>query len=170
MSLFFISIKVLTVQFSCFIRYYYLLYVIFAVIVPVAIPCLLWGESLLNSFLISYIQRYITTLHVTWFINSSAHMFGDKPYNTDIAAVENRYLSMVTLGEHHHNYHHSFPQDYATSELDLSFNATKWFIDLAAACGQAYDLKRPSMEVVRKTKARVAAAEVTERLRRHLIS
>jgi len=150
--------------------YYYPLYLIFAVIVPIAIPCLLWGESWTTSFLISYVQRYITTLHITWFINSSAHMFGDKPYNGDIKAVENRYLCMVTLGEHHHNYHHTFPQDYATSELDFAFNATKWVIDVAALFGQAYDLKRPSMNVVEKTKARVAAEEKARVLGTRLIS
>jgi len=137
-------------------KYYYPIYVIFAIIIPVAIPCVLWQETVVNSFFLAYVQRYISVLHITWFINSSAHMFGDRPYNVNVKAVENRYLFLMTLGEHHHNYHHAFPQDYATHESDFSLNITKWVIDAVAFVGLAYDLKRPSMDVVRKTKLRIA--------------
>ena len=45
------------------------------------------------------------------------------------------------FGEGGHNYHHTFPQDYRTSEMSAVFNFTKLFIDFFAAIGWAYDLK-----------------------------
>ena len=51
-------------------------------------------------------------LHATWLVNSAAHMFGMKPYDTGIGPVENRAVSLLALGEGFHNYHHTFPFDY----------------------------------------------------------
>lgn len=63
-------------------------------------------------------------------------------------------MSAGAFGEGYHNYHHSFPFDYATSELGTSLNTTKYFIDLMARLGLAYDLKRCSRRVVDASMAR----------------
>ncbi len=63
-------------------------------------------------------------------------MVGNKPYDTRIGPVENMFVSIQALGEGFHNYHHTFPQDYATSEYGIGhFNTTKGFIDLMAFFG-----------------------------------
>lgn len=41
-------------------------------------------------------------LHSTFFVNSAAHMFGDKPYDKDIKPVENSYVTYGCLGEGYH--------------------------------------------------------------------
>lgn len=64
-----------------FFRYYKSLYLIFAIAIPVAVPIYLWNESYVNSFFSAYMLRYIATLHVTWLVNSAAHMFGTKPFD-----------------------------------------------------------------------------------------
>ncbi len=51
------------------------------------------------------------------------------------------------LGEGGHNYHHTFPQDYRTSEYPLSVNWTKLLIDVFAAMGWVYDRKTVAEEV-----------------------
>lgn len=62
-------------------------------------------------------------------------------------------VALLALGEGWHNYHHTFPWDYKTSELGrYSTNTTAAFIDFMAKIGQAYDLKTVSQEMV---KARV---------------
>lgn len=68
-----------------------------------------------------------------------------------INPVENKLVSMVTLGEGSHNYHHTFPWDYKTSEFPyFNFNITTLFIDAMARLGLAYDLRQPSPELVEK--------------------
>lgn len=93
-----------------------------------------------------------TSLHATWCVNSAAHMFGDRPYDGTIPPAENSMVSLMTLGEGYHNYHHKFPFDYATSELGHMFNGSKLFIELMASIGQAYDLKRVTRETIDKMK------------------
>jgi stearoyl-CoA desaturase (delta-9 desaturase) len=60
-------------------------------------------------------------------------------------------VSVLSLGEGWHNYHHTFPWDYKTGELgDYGTNFTTAFIDFFAYIGWAYDLKQPSKEFVQK--------------------
>ena len=78
--------------------YYNSLYLIFAMILPIGIPMYFWGESLWMSFVLCYVGRYIDSLHATWFVNSAAHMFGDRPYSP-IMPVEIPWVSLCSYGE-----------------------------------------------------------------------
>ncbi|KTG06441.1 hypothetical protein cypCar_00040463 [Cyprinus carpio] len=51
-------------------------------------------------------------------------------------------------GEGFHNYHHTFPFDYATSEFGCKLNLTTCFIDLMCFLGLAREPKRVSREAV----------------------
>ncbi|RWS28305.1 stearoyl-CoA desaturase-like protein [Leptotrombidium deliense] len=137
-------------------RFYVLLYFLFAFIIPTALPVYLWGETWWYSMFATGITRYCTSLHCTWFVNSTAHMFGDRPFNLNINPRENVWVSLGAFGEGYHNYHHTFPYDYATSELPIGFNISKLFIDFMESIGQAYDLKRVSRKLIEQRKEKVA--------------
>lgn len=81
---------------------YLFLYITFASIGPSLIPVIFWDESFLISLLIVYVWRYVTSLHSTWFVNSTAHMFGDRPYNEHIEPRENYWVSYGAFGEGYH--------------------------------------------------------------------
>lgn len=51
-------------------------------------------------------------------------------------------------GEGFHNYHHTFPHDYATSEFGSRLNVTKAFIDLMCFFGLANDCRRVTRETI----------------------
>lgn len=51
-------------------------------------------------------------------------------------------------GEGFHNYHHTFPYDYATSEFGCKLNLTTCFIDLMCVLGLAKDRRRVPTELV----------------------
>lgn len=71
--------------------------------------------------------------------------------SSNFFASENPTVSVITLGEGWHNYHHTFPWDYKTSELgNYGFNLTTAFIDFFAKIGWAYDLKTVPPALVRK--------------------
>ena len=130
-------------------KYYRPLAILVCFVMPTVVPVFLWNESWINAYFVPAILRYIVTLHVTWLVNSIAHMWGWKPYDKRINPVENLFVSIGALGEGFHNYHHTFPQDYATSEFGaVYFNFTKGFIDFMSRIGQAYDLKKVSKEMV----------------------
>lgn len=133
-------------------KHYFPLYFMVGFFLPMTVPVLFWGESWFNSFMITYAWRLVNTLHGTWFVNSAGHMFGDKPYDKKIKPVENWMVSFGSAGEGYHNYHHTFPFDYATSELGYVHNVTKRFIDLMAFLRLASDLRKPSKEAIERQK------------------
>lgn len=117
------------------------------IFIPTVIPALFWGESMMTAYFIGAL-RYIIVLHTTWLVNSAAHMWGDKPYDVSINPSENVLVSFLAAGEGFHNYHHTFPHDYSTSEWRYSLNLTTFFIDCMASIGQVYDRRSMSKELV----------------------
>lgn len=130
-------------------KYYIPLFALLVIALPVGIPCYCWNETLWNSFWLNFNGRFCITLNIAFFVNSIAHMWGNKPYDQAISPVENLAVSLAALGEGWHNYHHVFPWDYKTSELgNGKYNPTTNFIDFFARIGWAYDRKSVSPEMV----------------------
>ncbi|KAJ6661697.1 hypothetical protein lerEdw1_013219 [Lerista edwardsae] len=135
-------------------RHYKLSVVIMCFIFPAVVPWYFWGESFFNSFLIASILRYTLILNATWLVNSAAHMFGNRPYDQHINPRENHFVVLGALGEGFHNYHHTFPFDYATSEFGWRLNVTTAFIDAMCYLGLASDRKRVRKEIIMARKIR----------------
>lgn len=80
---------------------------------------LVWG------FVISTIALY----HATFMINSLAHCFGSRRFNTRDNSRNNAVLALMTLGEGWHNNHHYYPgsarQGFYWWEIDITFYVLK---------------------------------------------
>ena len=100
-----------------------------------------WNDFEGGLFVAGFL-KYVWTLHCTWCVNSVAHLYGYRPYDPEISPSESAFTSFLAMGEGWHNFHHSFPRDYATSEFGIfnQYNPTKLFIDACAMVGLAYDL------------------------------
>ncbi|KAI5631259.1 fatty acid desaturase domain-containing protein [Phthorimaea operculella] len=131
-------------------KYYVYLYIVFAFLIPTWAAVHLIGETWMNAFLVSFVLRYVWSLHTTWLVNSAAHLYGTRPYDKNLQPVETWFVSMITLGEGWHNYHHAYPWDYKTAELSDRFNVSADIIKFLEKIGLAYDLKTASPELVRK--------------------
>ncbi|KAL0880737.1 hypothetical protein ABMA27_001949 [Loxostege sticticalis] len=128
------------------------LFAILNIALPIWIPWYFWQETLVNSFIVSFVLRFTITLNIAYCVNSFAHLWGNKPYDRFIKSVENTAVSLAALGEGWHNYHHVFPWDYRTSELGR-INISTNFIDAFAKIGWAYDLKAaPSSMIINRAK------------------
>jgi len=103
-----------------------------------------WNEDAWLAFILLGNCRYVGVLHATWLVNSVAHKFGYKPYDPAINPVENFWVALFALGEGWHNWHHTYPSDYATSEYGFTkrINPTKLFIDVMAFFGLVWDRRR----------------------------
>lgn len=62
-------------------KYYIPLFALCSIILPVAVPWYFWNEDLWMSFWINFNMRFTWTLNVAFFVNSVAHMYGNKPYD-----------------------------------------------------------------------------------------
>lgn len=136
-------------------RLYIPLLFIFCYILPTFIPLYFWNEEFWNAFFVCVIIRAIFVAHVTFSVNSFAHMFGSSKYDVNIKARQNFLVTMFTNGEGFHNYHHTFPRDYAACEFsNYRRNRTTQFIDLMAFFGQAYDRIKVDPETICKRRTR----------------
>ncbi len=92
---------------------------------------LIWG------FLISTIVLH----HVTFCINSLAHTYGSRRYDTDDDSRNNLWLALLTFGEGWHNNHHYSPssarQGFRWWEIDISY----YLLVLMSWFGLVWDLK-----------------------------
>ena len=113
-------------------------------LMPAAVATLGWGEGFWPALWVAGALRYCVCLHFTWLVNSAAHFFGTHPYDSHLQAAENPLVSLATIGEGWHNWHHKYPFDYAVSELGVTaqFNPTKLFIDGCARAGLVTNRKR----------------------------
>ena len=103
-----------------------------------------------GAFFFATWVRLFALHHFTWFINSLAHTWGDKPFSQEQSAVDNYVISLLTFGEGYHNYHHTFANDYRNGIRWYHFDPTKWLIWTLQKCGLAKDLRRMSAHAIKK--------------------
>lgn len=104
----------------------------------------------MGAFMITLWLRMFALHHFTWFINSLAHTWGDKPFCLELSAVDNYFLSMLTFGEGYHNYHHTFANDYRNGIRWYHFDPTKWLIWTLHKLGLAHGLRRTDPITIQK--------------------
>ncbi len=129
-------------------RWYWTLVWVTNVGVPLALGWLV--GDVLGVFLLAGVLRLVLSHHVTFFINSLAHMWGRQPYTDENSARDQHFLALITYGEGYHNYHHMFQSDYRCGIRWWHLDANKWFISTCALLGLARDRKRaPNFKVLR---------------------
>jgi fatty-acid desaturase len=89
-----------------------------------------WGYVVWGVFL-----RLVVNLHATWFVNSAAHTWGYRTYDTPEGSTNLWWVGLIAWGEGWHNNHHAFQRSARHGlrwwELDLTW----WTIRGLAAVG-----------------------------------
>ena len=95
------------------------------------------GQLLIWGFFISTTVLF----HATVTINSLAHRFGSRRFETRDNSRNNLWLALLTFGEGWHNNHHHFPgsarQGFRWWEIDLTY----YLLRLMATIGLVWELK-----------------------------
>ena len=90
----------------------------------------------------------VLIFHGTFTINSLAHLFGSRRYETKDESKNNFWLALITLGEGWHNNHHHYQsscrQGFRSHELDLTY----YVLYALSKLGVVWDLKSPPRHVV----------------------
>jgi len=106
--------------------------------------------DMLGMFLLVGVGRLVLNHHITFFINSLAHMWGRQPYTDENTARDQHFLALITYGEGYHNYHHLFQSDYRCGIRWWHLDINKWFIATCALLGLVKNRKRaPAFKVLR---------------------
>lgn len=86
----------------------------------------LGGAYLATSFLVwALFVRLVAVMHATWLVNSAAHIWGYRNYDTTDNSRNNWWVAVFTFGEGWHNNHHAYPrmarQGHKWWELDPTY-------------------------------------------------
>ncbi len=117
------------------------------------------GSLLLVGFL-----RLVVSHHVTFLINSLAHLWGRQPYSDANSARDNPFVALLTYGEGYHNYHHAFQFDYRNAIRWWQFDPTKWLIRSLSWLGLAKNLRTCPDERIEKALLRQQWSRAQRRL------
>ena len=126
-------------------------YVPIAMFAGFLLPCLI-GLSIgrpLGGLLWGGFARVVFVHHMTFFINSWAHMFGRQTYSDKDTSRDSWWLAFLTYGEGYHNFHHTFQADYRNGARWYQWDPTKWLISLAGFLGLAGRFNRtPTIKIL----------------------
>jgi stearoyl-CoA desaturase (Delta-9 desaturase) len=99
------------------------------------------GTSGAQMFVWGFFISTAVLLHGTLFINSLAHVWGKKRFNTEDDSRNSLLLALITLGEGWHNNHHRYMasarQGFYWWEIDITYYVLKMF----SWMGLIWDLK-----------------------------
>jgi stearoyl-CoA desaturase (delta-9 desaturase) len=129
-------------------RYAGLLMVLTNIITFLVVGWLL--NDYMGAFFLACWSRLFVLHHFTWFINSLAHTWGDKPFCQEQTAVNNYIIALLTFGEGYHNFHHTFANDYRNGIRWFQFDPTKWLIWTLSQVGLASGLKKMDPYTIKK--------------------
>ena len=130
------------------------------------IPILLglWHGDLIGMLILVGAARLVISHHLTFFINSLAHIWGSQPYSDQNSSRDNGILAFLTMGEGYHNYHHSFQRDYRNGIHWYQFDPTKWLIRGLSWIGLAKNLYRTPIEKIETSRAKMLLTTTTSKL------
>jgi len=127
-----------------FAKYYYVPLIISAFVLYAigGWSMVLWGVFL----------RVVVGWHTTWFVNSLAHIFGKRPFETKDDSTNNWFVALLTFGEGWHNNHHAFPTSARHGlkwyQFDMNWLTIRFFRRLGWAKQiRIFDAEKPSLEL-----------------------
>lgn len=106
-----------------------------------------WGDPIGGLLVVGFV-RLVFQWHMTFTINSLAHMVGTRPYNPNSTARDSWIIALVSWGEGYHSFHHRFQADYRNGHRWFHFDPTKWIVWTLSKLGATQDLRRtPSTKI-----------------------
>jgi stearoyl-CoA desaturase (delta-9 desaturase) len=106
------------------------------------VGCFLLGGW--SGLIIGFFASTIVLWHVTFMINSLAHIWGRQPYATNDTSRNSLALALLTFGEGWHNNHHHNPtscrQGFRWYQIDITYVLLR----AAGACRLVTDIRAPS--------------------------
>jgi stearoyl-CoA desaturase (delta-9 desaturase) len=134
-------------------RHYALIGTLFGFILPTLIG--LAAGDVWGGFIIGGVLRLVVVYHVTFTINSLAHMLGTQPYSDRNTSRDSFIAALLSMGEGYHNFHHTFPVDYRNGVRIHQFDPSKWSIRALSLVGLARNLKRTPRPIILRARLRM---------------
>lgn len=97
-----------------------------------------------SGLLIGFALSTVLVWHGTFAVNSLAHVFGRRRYETEDTSRNSWILALVTLGEGWHNNHHHHMSSARAGFLWWEVDVTYYILRALATIGVVWDIREPT--------------------------
>lgn len=101
-----------------------------------------------DGFLWGYVVSTCFLLHGTFTINSLAHVYGSRRYETSDTSRNNFWLALITMGEGWHNNHHYYQSSANQGFYAFEIDASYYVLKAMSWVGLVRDLRKPPRHVL----------------------
>jgi stearoyl-CoA desaturase (delta-9 desaturase) len=123
------------------------------IVAPLSLAVACYAIGGFSSLLWGFVISTVVLWHSTYSINSLAHKFGTRRYETRDTSRNNVWLALLTLGEGWHNNHHHYcasaRQGFRWWEIDVTYYGLR----ALQAIGVIWDVREPPAHIVEGTGA-----------------
>ncbi len=93
------------------------------------------------------VVRTVVVWHISWTVNSFAHVFGYQNYDTGDHSRNNVWVAIITSGEGWHNNHHAEPGCACNQRHWWEIDLTYLLLRLLVLIGLAWDVQLPKRSI-----------------------
>jgi stearoyl-CoA desaturase (delta-9 desaturase) len=131
---------------------------------PAIMGTMCWFFLGMEGLLVGFMLSTVLLWHGTFTINSLAHIWGKRRYETTDDSRNNLWLALLTMGEGWHNNHHHFMNSTRQGFFWWEIDMTYYVLKAMSWVGLVWDLKEPPSRVYEPAKAEPAegVADVAE--------
>lgn len=102
-----------------------------------------WWALGFSGFCTGFCLSTVLLWHGTFCVNSLAHLWGSRRYETQDASRNNALIALFTLGEGWHNNHHNYMGSVRQGFFWWEFDPTYYAIKCLSWCRLTWDLRQP---------------------------
>lgn len=132
------------------VLFYVLFVTVLGFVIQYAFPE--WNTTAGQIFVWGFFVGTICLHHVTFLVNSAAHIWGSRAYETGEDSRNNWLVAWVTMGEGWHNNHHRYPGSERQGFFWWQLDVTHYLLILLSWLGIVWDLQKPPAEVLSQAK------------------
>jgi len=109
-----------------------------------------WHTSGLQMLVWGFCVSTVLLYHATFAVNSFAHRFGRRPFQTSDDSRNNLLIALLTFGEGWHNNHHYVPSSERQGFVWWQIDFSHYILTLLSWLGLVWNLNRPPKRVCEK--------------------
>ncbi len=125
---------------------------------PLSLAFVCWAVGGFTGLVWGYSVSTVLLWHATYCINSLAHVWGTRRYETGDDSRNNLLLALLTFGEGWHNNHHHYMASARNGFRWWEIDITYYVLRALALVGLVWDLREPPASVVYPESSRAKAA------------
>ncbi len=110
-----------------------------------------WNTTAGQVFVWGFFVSTIALHHCTFLVNSAAHLWGSRSFETNEDSRNNGLVAFLTMGEGWHNNHHRYPGSERQGFFWWEWDVTHYLLRLLSLAGVVWELQKPPASVLQES-------------------